>query len=121
LGELSKQAIADLVRNAYMAIVPSVCYDNLPNSVLESYASGVPVIASQIGSSRNVLSRMKPVSCSRSELRRIGAKDGAAIDHPGRVASMSRNARRAALDEYSPEKHLASLESLFVKALGKSQ
>jgi glycosyltransferase involved in cell wall biosynthesis len=122
LGELSKQAIADLVRNAYMAIVPSVCYDNLPNSVLESYASGVPVIASQIGSFKECV-----VENETGLLFEVGNSDElaqrmeAAIDHPGRVASMSLNARRAALDEYSPEKHLASLESLFVKATGKNQ
>lgn len=114
LGELNKQAVANLIRNAYMTIVPSICYDNLPNAVLESYASGIPVIASQIGSLRECV-----VENETGFLFETGNPDDlarrieVAINHPDWVATMSLNARRVALEEYSREKHLARLESLF--------
>lgn len=48
-------AIADLFRNAYAAIMPALWFENLPNSVLEAFASGCPVISSQIGSLSSIV------------------------------------------------------------------
>ena len=39
----------ELLSTADMLVLPSVCYENAPVSVLEAYQHGVPVIASRIG------------------------------------------------------------------------
>jgi hypothetical protein len=39
--------------------MPSICYENLPNAVLESFAAGTPVLASDIGSLREVLAHQR--------------------------------------------------------------
>jgi len=114
LGELSKNEIADLLRNAYMTIIPSIIYDNLPNVVLESYASGTAVIASNIGSFKECV-----VDNETGELFETGNADDLmekmeyALEHPDQVAFMSQEARNVALGKYSREMHLSSLESLF--------
>ena len=41
---------ADYIRNARFTIIPSIWYDNLPNTALESFAYSKPVIATNIGS-----------------------------------------------------------------------
>ena len=47
-GRLDREAMAQAYRNADIAINPSLV-DNMPNSVLEALASGVPVVSTDVG------------------------------------------------------------------------
>lgn len=47
-GRLDREAMAELLRSATLAINPSRV-DNMPNSVLEALASGVPVLSTDVG------------------------------------------------------------------------
>lgn len=47
-GRLDRDAMAALYRRATIALNPSRV-DNMPNSVLEAYASGVPVVSTRVG------------------------------------------------------------------------
>lgn len=47
-GRLDRDQIADLYRDADLTLNPSLA-DNMPNSVLESLASGVPVVSTSVG------------------------------------------------------------------------
>lgn len=47
-GRLEPQAMANLYREADIAINPSLV-DNMPNSVLEALASGLPVVSTNVG------------------------------------------------------------------------
>lgn len=47
-GRLDRDAMAALYRSADIVLNPSLA-DNMPNSVLESLASGVPVVATNVG------------------------------------------------------------------------
>ena len=47
-GRLDREAMASLYRDADLSLNPSLA-DNLPNSVLESMASGVPVVSTNVG------------------------------------------------------------------------
>lgn len=47
-GRLDRDAMAALLRSADVSINPSLA-DNMPNSILESLASGVPVVSTNVG------------------------------------------------------------------------
>lgn len=47
-GRLDRDAIAALLRSASVSLNPSLV-DNMPNSVLEALASGVPVVSTDVG------------------------------------------------------------------------
>lgn len=47
-GRLERDAMASLYRSADIMINPSLA-DNMPNSVLEAWASGVPVVSTNVG------------------------------------------------------------------------
>ena len=47
-GRLEPQAMASLYREADIAINPSLV-DNMPNSVLEALASGIPIVSTNVG------------------------------------------------------------------------
>lgn len=46
---LSKNSLKEIINNSIAVIIPSLWYDNLPNVMLEAYASGKPVIAPNHG------------------------------------------------------------------------
>jgi glycosyltransferase involved in cell wall biosynthesis len=47
-GRMSRQDMAELLRQSSVSINPSLA-DNMPNSVLEALASGVPVVSTNVG------------------------------------------------------------------------
>ncbi len=49
LGPLGPEAIAIEMRRAALCIIPSRCYENFPMVLGEAFASGLPVLASNIG------------------------------------------------------------------------
>lgn len=49
LGYKSGNELTELVENAYFIVVPSEWYENNPMTIVEGYATGVPVIGSHIG------------------------------------------------------------------------
>jgi glycosyltransferase involved in cell wall biosynthesis len=55
LGYVDENKLIDLYRNAYLTLIPSY-YEGLPNVLLESMASGVPVIATKVGGVPEVIS-----------------------------------------------------------------
>jgi len=47
-GRLTREAMAALYREADVMLNPSLI-DNMPNSILEAYASGVPIVSTNVG------------------------------------------------------------------------
>lgn len=74
LGRLSHQQTLEVIRTAHYTIVPSLCYENSPTVILESFACGVPVIAPRIGGGAELLEMANGGFCfepgSQKELQR---------------------------------------------------
>jgi glycosyltransferase involved in cell wall biosynthesis len=54
-GPLDEAAVIELLQSSSASVVPSLWYENMPNSLLESLACGTPVIASDLGSMHDIL------------------------------------------------------------------
>jgi glycosyltransferase involved in cell wall biosynthesis len=111
-GFLPRPELAEVWRGAAFTVVPSVCYENFPYAVLESFAFGKPVVASRIGGIPEL------VRDGENGLLAEPGDSGGLAERINRLASnkaetvkMGRAARRDVEEVYSVEKHYASVMS----------
>ncbi len=122
LGELDSRELSALLGKSYLSSVPSLWYDNLPNAILESYACGTPVLASDIGSlTESVIDGETGYLFKPGDPESLSGRLEYCFDHPQKVMEMSQEARKMAETLYSPEKHLISLEGLFNELIQKGK
>jgi glycosyltransferase involved in cell wall biosynthesis len=110
VGSLDSEGVRRLLSGALLSVVPSLCYENLPNAMLESFAAGTPVAASDSGSMREVLR-----GTDAGFLFRPGdpgdLADGlvTVLSQADTLKRMGRSARLLAESRYDPETHLRGL------------
>ena len=89
---------------------PAIWYENMPNTVIEAYAYGKPVVASRIGSLAEIvednktglLFEMKNSKDFSDKLRKF-------IDEPTLSMTLGINARCKVEKDYAVEKHMNSV------------
>jgi glycosyltransferase involved in cell wall biosynthesis len=114
LGNISGNQKWDLLRNAAAAIVPSLVYENLPFTLLESMAVGTPVIASDIGSLPYIIK-----DSSTGLLFQPGNPDDLRekllwmTAHPKEALDLGRNGREFFNKRYSEQAHYNGLMDIY--------
>jgi glycosyltransferase involved in cell wall biosynthesis len=118
VGYLQGEDLKDAVKNSLFVVVPSQCYDNCPNSILESFALGKPVIGAQIGGipelitygSDGLLFNPGDEQGLRDRIQRL------ACDREGTI-KMGRNAREKVERKYSVEVYYQKLMTAYGRVL----
>lgn len=114
LGFKPFEEIVPYLEHCRATIVPSVWYDNFPNSILESFAYGKPVIASRLGSLLETVedgaTGLTFTPNDPADLRRAAMT--LFRDEP-LARRLGAEAARRVKDIYSPEQHYRELKKLF--------
>jgi glycosyltransferase involved in cell wall biosynthesis len=112
--ERDKKKLHDLVHRSLFTLVPSEFYENLPNTILESFACGRPVVATRLGSLPDIVEDGKlGLLFEYGNLDDFSEKMRWLLDHPSEREQMGRNARQAIVQDYSEEKHVEKILNLF--------
>ncbi|MGF6432023.1 MULTISPECIES: glycosyltransferase [Bradyrhizobium] len=119
LGGLSRGEVLREMANAQALVVPSLWYEGFPMVVVEAFARGTPVIASEIGGLAEVVTAGKtgalmPPGDAAALRKRIGEVLGAAE----LTAAWGRAARAAYLERYAPDENRRLLEAIYARAAG---
>ncbi len=118
LGSRPRQEVLELMRGARLLVVPSRWYEGFPMVIAEAYATGVPVVASDLGSLGCL------VHDKRTGLRfRAGDPDDLAskvewLDvHPEERQDMTAAARGEFEANYSPDQGYRNLVAIYRLAI----
>ena len=114
LGYQSQDNIREYIRNSRFVVVPSICYENCPYSILETLEIGKPVIGSRIGGIPELISDnvngylydFGSVSQLKDKMQQLFADDE-------KIKEFSKNSRILFEKNYSPNEYYNSLIKIY--------
>ena len=117
-GFLPGRELAEVWRKAAFTVVPSVCYENFPYAVLESFAFGKPVVASRIGGIPELVrDGENGLLAEPGDPGSLAEKIDWLASNPAEAVRMGRAARRDVEEAYSADKHYAGVMSHYERIL----
>ncbi|MGB8190931.1 MAG: glycosyltransferase family 4 protein [Chitinophagaceae bacterium] len=121
-GKRSRPELLDMMKKCRAVIFPSIWYEGLPFIILEAFATGTPVIASQLGAMAEAITHgyngLHFVPGDVDGLRQ--AVQTAAQTSPA-TEQMYANARATYLEKYHPDIHYTSILSIYEKTIANSK
>ncbi|MEJ7586583.1 MAG: glycosyltransferase family 4 protein [Ferruginibacter sp.] len=118
LGRKSFKEIIPYLETCAFTIVPSETYDNFPNSVLESYAYRKAVIATNLGSLKEmVIDAHTGLLFNVQDEQDLRQKATFLLDNPDLCETYGNNGYDKLQEEYGPEKHYQKLITVFNSVL----
>lgn len=94
LGALAPAAVYAQMRQARALVLPSICYENFPLTLVEAYACALPVIASRHGAMASLVEDGQTgLLFEPGNSTDLAAKLEWAMDHPAEMEAMGQHAR----------------------------
>lgn len=119
LGLLDKKSVTERMQQCSALVFPSVWYEGMPLTLIEAFAAGTPVIASDLGAMasmiRNGFNGMHFKAGSVKELS-VKLEDWTTLNEMGK-SHISMNARLSYESLYSPEKNREQLLAIYTEVL----
>jgi glycosyltransferase involved in cell wall biosynthesis len=113
-GQLSGQALEALIASSQFTVFPSRAYETLGKSILESYALGRPVVASDLGSRREVVQEGETGVLYRvGDVPRLAAGIAFLRDRPELAIRMGLAGRELVRARHSQEQHFLALGNIY--------
>jgi glycosyltransferase involved in cell wall biosynthesis len=114
VGYVSGEQKWDLLRNAKALIFPSVWYEQFPITILESFAVGTPVIASNVGSLPHIVhDTQNGLLFESGQADNLNEKLNWLSEHPENVLTMGNQGRYMTETLYSAETHYNQLMTIY--------
>lgn len=118
-GRLSGEALERQMREADYGVLPSECYENFPNFVLEMMALGKPVVASRIGGIPElVLDGETGLLFEPGNRQDLAEKLDRIRRDAGLRRELGRRAWERARSEFTPERHYQRILGIYQAASG---
>ncbi len=118
LGRLDRAKVLRLLQDASYLIVPSLWYEGLPLTVVESFASGCPVVASDIGCLSSLIrNRVTGLLVAPGDARRLAAAIGWMSSHAEERRQMGLQARLEFIRCFTADQNYRSLIKIYQAAL----
>ncbi|MES5487709.1 glycosyltransferase [Bradyrhizobium sp. INPA03-11B] len=117
LGARSRAEVLREMANAQALVVPSLWYEGFPMVVVEAFAQGTPVIASEIGGLAEVVSAGKTGALAPpGDAAALRSRIAELLAAPDRAVAWGQAARAAYLARYAPDENLRLLEAIYARA-----
>lgn len=119
LGHVSPEIVREQMNKSVALIVPSICYENFPRTIVEAFGSALPVIASRIGALPDIIKEGKTgLLFEPGNAADLADKMSWALAHPEHMAAMGQEARRCYEARYTAEHNYQQLLAVYRSAIG---
>jgi glycosyltransferase involved in cell wall biosynthesis len=118
LGMQPRPRVVSLMKQAQFIVIPSICYENFPAVAVEAFATGTPVVASNIGSLPSIVDDGRTgLLFQPGDVADLRAKALALASDSNRLAAMRRQARTEFETRYSPSASYPLLIEAYRRAI----
>ncbi len=114
LGQLDRSGLLEAIKGAKLVVFPSVNHESGPMIILEAFACGTPVLASDLASLHEFVKNGDNGFYFRTgDADDLAAKLKAVFTRPELLASMRQSARDSYLQNYTAEQNYALLMDIY--------
>jgi len=122
VGRVPSEEIFRLMQSARFLVFPSVCFENSPLTIAESFACGLPVIAPCHGAMAEIVADGKTgLHFSSGDSSDLAAKVHWAWTHPEEMNAMGQAARAEYESKYTAERNYQLLMNIYSRAIAEQQ
>lgn len=119
LGRRSGEEVRELMAHARVLIFPSVCYETFGKAIIEAFAAGLPVVASNLGAMAELVQHERTGLLFRpGDPADLARKVEWAFAHPVELAAMRAAARAEYEAKYTPARNYEMLMAIYQRAIG---
>ena len=117
-GWRSRFEILTAIKQAAFVVLPSVCYEGFPMTLVEAFACGTPVICSGIGSPQEIVENGKTgLHFQTADADDLASKIEYAWNRPAALSAMGRAARQVFEKRYTAETNYQQLLQIYEKSI----
>lgn len=118
LGSLPPAEVAHQMAGAAGLVIPSICYENLPKALVESFAAGTPILASRLGALPDLVDDGRTgLLFTAGDSQALAACVEDFLSDAGRCAAMRRAARAEFELRYTADDNHRQLMTIYESAL----
>lgn len=118
LGFQNQDNVRSLMDQALFLVVPSEWFEGFPMVIVEAFAHGLPVLASEIGSLGEIITNeIDGLFFKPGDDKDLANKARWLLAHPNECERMGRNARDKYVEKYSPEVNYKQLLNIYTDAM----
>ena len=122
LGGRSSAQVQIEMQSAAALVLPSICFENFPRTVVEAFGAGLPVIASRIGALAELVEPGKTgLLFEPGDAKDLARALRWAAAHPQQMAAMGANARARYEALYTPDINYLQLLAIYRCAIDNTQ
>lgn len=119
MGYVKSDDLEPLMRGCSCVVVPSISYENLPLSILEAFARGKPVVASDSGGIPELVKDgVTGYIFLRDDPESLAHALDKAMSNEHHRLEMGRQARELVINSYGPDSHYDRIMSIYEDILG---
>lgn len=108
------EELRQLLSNSLAVTLPSLCYENQPFSILEAFACGKPVIASDLGGMTELVkNNERGLLIPAGDAKALAGAMRWMVSHQAEAKEMGQRAYQYALANHGPEQHYERLMDLY--------
>jgi glycosyltransferase involved in cell wall biosynthesis len=121
-GKVIGSELDQLIAEASFSVFPSQAYETLGKSILESYAWGRPVIASDLGSRRELVEDgVTGLLYPLGDREQLAKSIETLFRLPDLAAAMGRAARERVRQKHDPERHLDVMQEIYSRLMASKR